>query len=123
MSFFRLFGKSHHREWRKPGHETHEILLSANDPHAQEFAAALQKVNVDVCVVPNVNKWLEDAVAVRAVAHDGKKYQARIAIVRGAPSGELALQVAGVLSIAFASNFTQRQLKLALKHAMPASPK
>ena len=119
MSVFRLFSKSRHREWRKPGHETHEILLSANDPNA----AALRKVNVDVCVVPNVNKWLEEAVAVRAIAHDGKKYQARIAIVRGAPSGELALQVAGVLSIAFASNFTQRQLKLALKHALPASPK
>ena len=123
MSVFRLFSKSRHREWRKPGHETHEILLSANDPNAQEFASALRKVNVDVCVVPNVNKWLEEAVAVRAIAHDGKKYQARIAIVRGAPSGELALQVAGVLSIAFASNFTQRQLKLALKHALPASPK
>ena len=52
MSVFRLFSKSRHREWRKPGHETHEILLSANDPNAQEFAAALRKVNVDVCVVP-----------------------------------------------------------------------
>ncbi|MEI8321812.1 MAG: hypothetical protein WCG49_01700 [Actinomycetes bacterium] len=123
MSIFRLFRKSRHREWRKPGFETHEILLSANDPHAEEFAAALRSVNVDVCVLSNINKWLEETVAIRAIAYDGKKYQARIAIVRGAPSGELALQVAGVLSIAFASNFTQRQLKLALKHAMPASPK
>ena len=95
----------------------------ANDPNAEEFAQALRAVNVDVCVLPNINKWLEETVAVRAIANDGKKYQARIAIVRGAPSGELALQVAGVLSIAFASKFTQRQLKLALKHAMPAAPK
>ena len=123
MSLIGLFRKSRNREWRKPGHETHEILLSANDPNAEEFAQALRAVNVDVCVLPNINKWLEETVAVRAIANDGKKYQARIAIVRGAPSGELALQVAGVLSIAFASKFTQRQLKLALKHALPASPK
>ena len=123
MSLIGLFRKSRNREWRKPGHETHEILLSANDPNAEEFAQALRAVNVDVCVLPNITKWLEETVAVRAIANDGKKYQARIAIVRGAPSGELALQVAGVLSIAFASKFTQRQQKLALKHAMPAAPK
>ncbi len=123
MSLIGLFRKSRHREWRKPGHETHEILLSANDPHAEEFAQALRAVHVDVCVLPNINKWIEDTVAIRAIANDGKKYQARIAIVRGAPSGELALQAAGVLSNAFASQFTQRQLKLALKHALPASPK
>ena len=123
MSLINIFRKSRHREGRKPGHETHEILLSANDPNAEEFARALRGVNVDVCVLANINKWLEETVAVRAIAHDGKMYQARIAIIRGAPSGELALQVAGVLSIAFASNFTQRQLKLAVKHAMPASPK
>jgi hypothetical protein len=123
VSLLSIFRKSRHREWRKPGHEIHEILLSANDPHAEEFAQALRAVNVDVCVLSNINKWIEETVAVRAIANDGKMYQARIAIVRGAPSGEIALQTAGVLSIAFASNFTQRQLKLALKHALPASPK
>ena len=109
------------REWRKAGYETHDVLLSANDPGAEEFFAALAAVGVDACVLSNVSKWLEETVAIRATTNDGRKFQARLAIIRGAPTGDQAVKVAGALAIAFANNFTPREMKLALKRSMIAS--
>ena len=110
------------REWRKAGYETHNVLLSSNDPGANEFAAALAAVGVDAKVLSNVAKWLEETIAIRATTADGRKYQARLAIIRGAPTGDQAIKVAGALAIAFANNFTPREMKLALKRSMNASP-
>ncbi len=110
------------REWRKAGYETHNVLLSSNDPGANEFAAALEAVGVDAKVLSNVAKWLEETIAIRATTADGRKYQARLAIIRGAPTGDQAIKVAGVLAIAFANNFTPREMKLALKRSMNVSP-
>ena len=114
----KIFRKNKNREWRKAGHETHEVLLSANDPGAEEFALALRVVKVDVAVLSNVVKWVEETIAIRAITSDEKKYQARIAIVRGSPTGKHALRVAGALAIAFSNNFTPREMKLAVNRAM-----
>lgn len=117
----RLFRKQKMREWRKAGYETYNVLLSSNDPGANEFAAALETVGVNACVLTNVTKWLEETIAIRATTTDGRKYQARLAIIRGAPTGNQATKVAGALAIAFANNFTPRELKLALQRSMNAA--
>ena len=117
----RLFRKQKMREWRKVGYETHNVLLSSNDPGAKEFATALEAVGVDACVLVNVTKWLEETMSIRATTADGLKYQARLAITGGAPTGDQAVKVAGALAIAFANNFTSRELKLALRRSMNAA--
>ena len=109
------------REWREAGYETHHVLLSANDAGAEEFAAALATVGVDAYVLVNVTEWLEEKIAIRATTADGRKFQARLAVIRGAPTGDHAVKVAGALAIAFANNFTPRELKLALRRSMNAA--
>lgn len=117
----RLFRKQIMREWREAGYETHHVLLSANDSGAEEFAAALATVGVDAYVLVNVTEWLEEKIAIRATTADGRKFQARLAVIRGAPTGDHAVKVAGALAIAFANNFTPRELKLALRRSMNAA--
>ncbi len=109
------------RDWRRVGYETHDVLLSANDAGAEEFAVALTAVGVDACVLGDVAEWLEETIAIRATTADGHKFQARLAIIRGAPTGHHAVKVAGALAIAFANNFTPRELKLAVRRSMNAA--